>query len=75
MLNRSRLLLCVALVGATPAAANSPTPGVPIPGVPTRDILEGTLDPTRERLKGPEHKPLEIDAKCALESMRRDTDP
>lgn len=68
-------LLCGLLILAAPAGANPPAAGVPIPGIPTRDILLGTLDPARDKVRDSSLKPLEIDVECALTSLSQGRGP
>ncbi len=57
-------LLPVAMLLAAPATAQVPLPGVPVSGVPTRDILRGTLEAGRDALPEIDPKLLEIHPEC-----------
>jgi hypothetical protein len=55
----SRLAI-LALLAASPALAQLGLPGVQVPGVPTGDILRGTLEPVRDTLQDTSTKLLEL---------------
>lgn len=69
----SRLLLC-ALVLAAPAAAQVSLPGVAVPGVPTGDILRGTLEPIRETVRDTSTKLLELRVDRITRLVRQNRD-
>lgn len=53
-------LIPLAAMLAAPAAAQVALPQVPVPGLPTRDILQGTLDPARDTIRAAADRLLDI---------------
>jgi hypothetical protein len=64
-------LIPLALVASAPAAAQVALPQVPIPGLPTRDILRGTLEPARDTLVSTADKLLGIRGERIAQLVRR----
>lgn len=75
MPSRFRLLVLALLMAAVPAAAQISLPGVTVPGVPTGDILRGTLDPVRTTVRDTSAQllGLRIDRIAKLVRRNRDT--